>query len=60
MPVFKSNKDITKTSPGPRKAPVPQVDKEHFRDMRQLEKDPHHIDRKFRDSADGPVRGEER
>lgn len=51
---------MPKSNTDTRPAPVPQVDKDHFRDMRQLEKDPHHIDRQFKDRADGPVRGEER
>ena len=58
MSVHKSNMDITKTSPGPQKAPVPQVDREHFADMRNLGRVPNHINSKFMDIAKGPVRGE--
>jgi len=40
--------DSNKTSSGtaPKKAPVPQVDKEHFADMRKLERNPTYINDK--------------
>ena len=42
--------DKSKTSSGtaPSKAPVPQVDKEHFADMRRLEKNPNHLSSKLK------------
>ena len=52
------DRNKTSSGTGPSKAPVPQVDKEHFADMRRLERDPNHINGKFKDTARGPVRGE--
>ena len=33
----------------PRKAPVPQVDKEHFADLRKLERNPNHLNDRLKD-----------
>ena len=60
MSVHKSNTDITKSSPGPRKAPVPQVDREHSAEMRRLKENPSHIQDQFRGGLKDPVRSEKK
>jgi hypothetical protein len=44
MSVHKHDGDITKISASvPKKAPVPQVDREHLADLRKLEENTNHV-----------------